>query len=97
MLHKKLSIRELKEALTSLPTKLHETYEDAIQRIQGQSEDESRRALRALSWTSHVVQPLTVRALQHAFAIRLGDEKFDRDGITEKNRLVGLCAGLVEV
>jgi hypothetical protein len=44
------TLREILEALLHLPTKLDETYNDAMLRIQSQVEEYSQLALKALSW-----------------------------------------------
>ena len=93
----KVTFRDLKEALPNLPTTAVKLYQDALIRIKSQSEDESKVALRAISWTSHASQPLTAQAMLHAFAVKPKDKKFDPDGVITDDQLITLCAGLLEV
>ena len=65
--------------------------------IQSLPEEQCNLALRTIAWVSHVVHPLQVEALQHAFAVEVGDEEFDHDGITSPQRIIKLCRGLVEI
>ncbi|KAI9737017.1 MAG: hypothetical protein M1834_000606 [Cirrosporium novae-zelandiae] len=91
------SLRGVRDALNRLPTKLDDIYNDAMVRIKGQGEADSKLALRALSWVSNAFRPLQLRELQHALAVELEDIDFDEDGITDESLLVSVCAGLITV
>ena len=91
------SIRDLKDMLKVLPTKRHEVYEESMDRIKAQSEQDKDLAQQALALISHAFGSLTIGQLQHAIAVKPQDHAFDSDGITEHNRFVKVCAGLVEI
>lgn len=94
-LARQTSIRNLREALESLPTKLDETYSDAMARIQGQVEEHSKLALSALSWISNTLRPLQLDELQHALAIRRGDQSLDEEALEDETLIISVSAGLV--
>jgi ankyrin repeat protein len=94
-LSRKLTRREVRAALGRLPKELDETYDQAMQRIQDQDEDEAALAHKVLCWISYALRPLTVTELQHALAVQLGDDDLDEDGIHEPELIVSVCAGLV--
>lgn len=94
-LAKKLSRREVRAALDSLPKELDETYDQAMQRIQNQDEGQTALAHKVLYWISCSLRPLTVAELRHALAVEPGDCDLDEDGLYETELLVSVCAGLV--
>ncbi|KAK4101588.1 hypothetical protein N658DRAFT_425381, partial [Parathielavia hyrcaniae] len=96
-LAKKLTRREVRAALSSLPKELDETYDQAIQRIDSQDEGQTALAHRVLYWISCSLRPLTVAELRHALAVEPGDRDLDEDGLHDPELLVYVCAGLVTV
>ncbi len=96
-LAKKLTRREVRTALNSLPKELDETYDQAMQRIQNQDEGQAALAHKVLYWISYSLRPLTAAELQHALAVELGDDDLDEDGLYETELMVSVCAGLVTV
>jgi ankyrin repeat protein len=96
-LAKKLTRREVRTALGSLPKELDETYDQAMQRIQNQDEGQAALAHRVLYWISYSLRPLTVAELQHALAVEPGDDDLEEDGLHETELMVSVCAGLVTV
>ena len=91
------SVRDLRKALQTLPTKLHETYSEAMARIHGQIPEHSELALSAFRWILHAKRPLSVEELQCALAIRPGDRALDTDGLPEIALIVSVSAGLITV
>ena len=89
------SVRNLREELKTLPTKLNKTYEDAMARIQGQVQEHSSLALSALSWISTALRPLRTDELQHALAVRLGDQSLDEDGLVDEALIISVSAGMI--
>ncbi|KAI0902853.1 ankyrin [Ustulina deusta] len=96
-LARKLTRREVRAALRSLPKELDETYDQAMQRIQNQDEGQAALAHRVLYWISYSLRPLTLAELQHALAVELGDVDLDEDGLYETDLIASVCAGLVTV
>lgn len=94
-LAKALTVRKLRQAINSLPKKLDETYDQAMQRIASQDEYQCELAYRILYWVSYSMRPLTVLEMQHALAVEPGDEDLDRDGFYDEELIVSVCAGLV--
>lgn len=55
--------KAVKEALKSLPNDLNRTYNEAMQRIESQNDDDRQLAERVLYWISYALRPLTVEEL----------------------------------
>ena len=91
------SIRGLRVALDALPTKLNETYDEAISRIQGQVFEHKQLAMLALTWISCALRPLRVEELRHALAIRPGDHDLDPDALPDISLVVSVSAGLITI
>ncbi|KFZ04968.1 hypothetical protein V501_08817 [Pseudogymnoascus sp. VKM F-4519 (FW-2642)] len=92
----KTDIKSLRKALDVLPDKLEKTYDDALERIQRQPEDESKLAMRVLSWITHAVRPLKVEEIQHAIAIMNfdpDDTTLDEEGLPDEAELITVCGG----
>jgi hypothetical protein len=69
---------------------LHNAYDEAITRIDGQLQNDRILAKNVLSWISYAQRPLTTGELCHALAVEIGDEELQLD-------IVSVCAGLVTV
>ncbi|KAF8250889.1 ankyrin [Wilcoxina mikolae CBS 423.85] len=93
----KNNLKDVRTALKTLPDGLDATYDDALQRIEGQNQDDRSLAHRVLSWISHVTRPLSVKELQTALAIELDESEFDEENMPDEELLTSLCAGLVVV
>jgi len=96
-LAKCLNRRQVRSGLAELPKKLDETYDQAMERIQKQDENEVKLAHLVLLWIAYSLRPLTVAELQHALAVEPGDDDLDDDGLYEVEFMVSVCAGLVTV
>lgn len=72
-------------------------YKSAMERIEGQGQDQQRLAKQALSWISHARRQLTPTELQQVLAVRDGDSGLIEDGVINIQDLVSWCAGLVTV
>ncbi|KAJ5738434.1 hypothetical protein N7493_001589 [Penicillium malachiteum] len=79
------------------PSRLDDTYLQAVERIENQSKGYRELARRTLSWLTYSKRALSLPEIQHALAVRTGakdlDEKFIADAIT----LASICAGLIIV
>ncbi|KAH0536690.1 hypothetical protein FGG08_006456 [Glutinoglossum americanum] len=94
-LAKKHNRRDVRTALRNLPKELDDTYDEAMQRIRGQDEEDAKLAERILYWISYAFRPLTVTEIKHALAVQPGDVDFDEEAMPDV--LVSICAGLVTV
>lgn len=96
----KRSPKAIRAALTKLSTgsgAYDKAYDEAMERIHGQLEDQENLAKDALSWIVCSRRPLQTVELQHALAIEQGTEHLDEDNITAIEDIVSVCAGLVTV
>ena len=91
----KVTRKALKQSLEELPKTLHATYDDALDRINKQNEDDKMLAERILSWVSYAFRPLDVVELRHALAVTPGEEAFDSANMPDEEDLTSVCAGLI--
>lgn len=89
----KYTLKTLKSGARSLP----QAYEDAIKRIESQTPSRIGLAKEVLSWIIIAERPLTVRELQHALAIEIGETELDEDNIPDVAEIISVCAGLVAI
>jgi hypothetical protein len=91
---------DIKQALQNLNRGidgLDKTYEQAMQRIEGQGEGMRELAKRTLSWIIHAKTPLSTVELRHALAVKPDTTKLDEDYLPSINILRSICVGLVTV
>ncbi|KAF4812486.1 Vegetative incompatibility protein HET-E-1 [Colletotrichum siamense] len=96
----KRSAKAIKDALRRLAkgsSAYDVAYNEAMERIKGQFEDEETLAKDALSWIVCSRRPLKTRELQHALAVEEGMIEIDQDNIPELEDIVSVCAGLVTI
>ncbi|KAN0073009.1 hypothetical protein V8E54_009123 [Elaphomyces granulatus] len=94
-LAKKQNRRDVRIALKNLPKKLDDTYDDAMQRIWSQDDEDIRLAHNVLCWISCAFRPLAVTEIQHALAVQSEDRDLDDEALPDEHLLVSVCAGLV--
>jgi len=68
-----------------------------MERINGQQAGFQLLAKNVLSWITCAKRPLTIRELQHAIAVEVGEAKLDNDNLPEIGDMVSVCAGLVTI
>lgn len=85
------------DALSTLPKEIHSTYDEALDRIDKQGDDDRELAYEIFMWLTHTVQPLSVKQLQHALACNEDTEEMDEDALTDPDILTSVCAGLVVI
>src|SRR5207248_7768609 len=73
-IHSSMSYKQMKDALTRMPTGLHllqQRYERSFHTISRLPEEEDReRACAILRWVIYALRPLTVQEASHAIALR---------------------------
>ncbi|KAJ7875515.1 ankyrin repeat-containing domain protein [Mycena olivaceomarginata] len=93
----KNTIKAVREALQHLPTGLKDTYSEAIERINHQSEEDRKLGLLALTWVANAKRLISVAELQEALAIEPDSTSLDTDNILDINIILAVCAGLITV
>jgi hypothetical protein len=93
----KLNAREVRKALEELPNGVHDTYDEAMARIDRQDRSRSRLAEQVLSWIVYAFRPLSIKELQHALAIEPGSVTLDPEAVIDEEILASVCAGLVVI
>lgn len=94
---KKHSRKDVEKALKDLPEALTSTYDQIMQRIDDQGEDDATLAREVLSWLTYARQPLKASMLQQALAIKPQDKTFDEDALIHEETFLAVCAGLVVI
>jgi ankyrin repeat domain-containing protein 50 len=93
----KHSLAAARKALQNLPTEVDATYDEAMERIERQSEDDRDLAKQVISWITYAFRPLSVQELQHALAITPETTEMDYEAIIDEDILTSVCAGLVVI
>ncbi|KAK4059226.1 hypothetical protein Trihar35433_11113 [Trichoderma harzianum] len=98
-LSRKISRKDVRLALKTLPSTLDATYSDALERIYSQDSESAELAELILFWVVCAKRSLTVQDLQHLYATRelSGGESLDEDDIPDGDILTGMCSGLIIV
>jgi hypothetical protein len=91
----KLNRKELLAALDTLPDQLNEMYDEVMNRIASQKDEEARLALKTLTWVVYAREKLTPKQLQHAIAITPESKELGEDDLTHLDHLISLCYGIV--
>ncbi|KFY18089.1 hypothetical protein V492_00159 [Pseudogymnoascus sp. VKM F-4246] len=100
----KKSPKAIRKALDELPTGFQafdetydKAYDDAMERIRSQINDETELAMRVIYWITCAKTPLTTIQIELALAIERDSSEFDEDNICPVEDMVSVCAGLVTV
>lgn len=93
----KINLDAVLRTLKNLPESVDGTYEEAMSRIEEQTEDDRELAKEVLAWISHANRPLRVSELQHALAAEEDTSEIKLSRITDEEILISVCAGLVVV
>ncbi|KAJ7443983.1 hypothetical protein FB451DRAFT_1376537 [Mycena latifolia] len=93
----KNTVKAVQEALRHLPKDLSHTYDEAMNRIKNQNEDDRHFALQALTWVAYAKWPLSVAELREALAIEPDATTLDVDNLMDINIVLSVCAGLIMV
>ncbi|KAJ7483684.1 ankyrin repeat domain-containing protein [Mycena latifolia] len=93
----KNTIKAVREALQHLPEGLQQTYDEAMERINYQTEEDRELGLLALTWVANAKRPLSAAELQEALAIEPESTFLDRDNLLDMDIILSACAGLIIV
>ncbi|KAJ5666742.1 hypothetical protein N7462_011151 [Penicillium macrosclerotiorum] len=86
--------KDVERALQNLPIGLKSTYNQIMQRIDDQGEDDATLAREVLSWLTYARRPFACLELQQALAIKDQDKTFEQDAMIHEDTLASVCAGL---
>jgi hypothetical protein len=89
------TLKSLGQTLEKLPDGFKDTYDNALARIDMQSEKCRNLAYQVLSWVSHAFRPLLFAELQYAVAIHKDMTRMDEEDLNDENFLLSVCGGLV--
>lgn len=66
-------------------------------RVQSQEADLADLAMHVLSWITFALRPLTLKELQHALAVELGESSLDEENIPDEASILSVCFGLISL
>ena len=89
--------KDVRKALENLPSRLDESYDETIHRIESQPQEVSELAKRVLLWVCKSFRPLSFTEFQHALAVEPEMTEVDDDDIDDGDTLLSICAGLVVI
>ncbi|KAJ7087125.1 hypothetical protein C8R44DRAFT_650220, partial [Mycena epipterygia] len=92
-----MTVKAVRKALEELPKDLNHTYDEAMECIDRQSEEERHWAQLALTWVAYVKRPLSIRELQEALAIEPDSTSLDPEDLLDIDIILSVCAGLIVV
>ncbi|KAJ7117088.1 hypothetical protein C8R44DRAFT_674381 [Mycena epipterygia] len=93
----KNTIKAVREALHRLPKDLRHTYDEAMERIDHQGEDDRQLAHLILTWVANTKRPLSVGELREALAIEPDATDLDPENLLDISIILSVCAGLLIV
>ncbi|KAJ6579088.1 hypothetical protein DFH09DRAFT_979758, partial [Mycena vulgaris] len=93
----KNTIKAVREALQHLPKDLQHTYNETMERINHQSDEDRQLGLLVLTWVGNAKRLLSVSELQEALAIERDSTFLDPDNLLDMNIVLSVCAGLITV
>ncbi|KAF7347221.1 Ankyrin repeat-containing protein [Mycena venus] len=93
----KNTVKAVWEALQHLPKDLKLTYDEIMERIDRQNEEDRQLAHLALTWVANAKRPLSVAELREALAIEPGAASLDNDNLLDLDIIISVCAGLITV
>ena len=83
-----LKFSEVRSALRNLPTELYDSYDNAMDRIQGHGKS-------LLKLLTYALRPLSTQDVEHALGISFETDELLDDEIIPASTLISRCAGLV--
>ena len=87
--------KDVHKAFVNLPSRLDESYDETIGRIESQPKEYGALAKRVLLWVCNSFRPLSLLEIQHALAVEPGIIQVDDDDLDDADTLLSICAGLV--
>ncbi|KAF7343630.1 Ankyrin [Mycena sanguinolenta] len=93
----KHTVKAVQDTLKNLAYDLDSTYDQVIERINRQSEDDRNLAMRMLSWISHAKRLLRPSELRAALAVEPETIELDPNNLVDVDTVLSVCAGLLLV
>ncbi|KAJ6579068.1 ankyrin repeat-containing domain protein, partial [Mycena vulgaris] len=91
----KNTIKAVRDALQHLPKDLEQTYDEAMERIKLQQEEDRDLGLLALTWVANAKRLLSIAEFREALAVEEGSTFLDLNNLLDINMILSVCAGLI--
>ncbi|KAJ7485321.1 hypothetical protein FB451DRAFT_1168602 [Mycena latifolia] len=93
----KHAVKSVRNALRNMPDNFNSSYDEVVDRINRQSEDDKALAWRTSSWITNAKRPLRPSELREALAVEVGTKKHDCDNLLDMVTILSVCASLVVI
>ena len=91
------SVRLALEGLRTGSESLNFAYDQALERIDAQTNDPRQLAKNAITWIVYAARPLTLVELQYALAVEEGATALDTENIARADDIISVCKGPVSL
>ncbi|KAJ7076812.1 hypothetical protein C8R44DRAFT_585481, partial [Mycena epipterygia] len=91
----KLTVHGVRQALNSLPQGMRGTFNEVVDRINCQDEEERALAWLVLSWVTNARRPLEPSELRVALSVEEGTTELNAENLLDTETILFVCAGLV--
>ena len=91
------SLCDVRQILSSFPSRIEEVYEHSWQRVAEQPPAQARQAQACLSWVISAARSMTVEEVRYAAATSLKTFQLDQTQLVPIDILVSSCRGLLVV
>jgi hypothetical protein len=95
MLASQNTVKGIQDALCNVPQGFDSAYDNAINRIRGQTEADKQLAENALSWVAYARRPLSATEL--CYALSISDPNLEPSALPEIDIVISVCAGMLRV
>ena len=92
-----ISVKQMRQALKSLPSNLADAYESTFRRILEQSPNRANLATKVIGWVTHAEERLKVEELRHALAVEEDAGNIDLENLTATKIILQVCIGLLSI
>ncbi|KAG8525700.1 uncharacterized protein KY384_000460 [Bacidia gigantensis] len=89
------TVKQVKQALISMPVNLADAYESTFERLLKQSPNKAKLATDVIGWVTHAERHLQIEELRHALAVEEDVDMIDQDNLTMMRTILQVSIGLL--
>lgn len=91
------NVKQMRQALTSMPSNLADAYESTWERILKQPSHRANLATKVIGWVTHSERHLKVDEPRHALAVEEDATAIDAENLTARKIILQVCIGLIYI
>lgn len=95
LLSQKLTLEDVYNNLTKLPSAIDATYDEAMRRIADGGQEEEEFTSRIMIWILRALRPLEIGEIRQALAVTRGATLLNPAAIVDEETLLSVCGGLL--